>query len=241
MIRRYVSKYLKWFPEKWSWKPGSLEFDNQMEAQQNWNDLYLKTRARKTEDISVPDIVFRAMELDAEQFGKTTAKFTDICGLTWVGEKGTQELVGPPDYEGHLYYFNPDSDYSDEPGYVISEYYSDEEHPPMDVYAKLKEDWIDIANITDINYKYFVENHLFKDSIITIYYSEFESERIYDYDFSYFITALVKFKKFDLLKKLMNSINEHFEALKNSEREEDREYYPNVTSWEYFGLSEKDF
>ena len=80
------------------------------------------------------------------------------------------------------------------------------------MYAKLKEDWIDIANITDINYKYFVENHLFKDSVITIYYSSIESERIYDHDFSYFISALVKFKKFDLLKKLMNSINEHFEA-----------------------------
>ena len=95
--------------------------------------------------------------------------------------------------------------------------------------------------ITDINYKYFVENHLFKDSIITIYYSEFESEDIYEHDFSYFIAALAKFKKFDLLKKLMNSINEHFEALKNSEREEDRKYYPNVTSWEYFGLNEDDY
>ena len=105
-------------------------------------------------------------------------------------------------------------------------------------YPRWCNEYIDIANIDDIEYHYCVENHLFKDSRIEIHYKgepEEKHHRIYDcHNFIEFAFALKKFGKDDLLKKLYSQVDKHFEGLKNSEREEEREYWPGCTAEDFF-------
>ena len=103
-IRKYYDSYVKYFPEKWEWRP----YVGTPEEQTEWNEIYLATRARKSkslyknDDLNPPD--FYSLERDAEQFGLDRYEFTDTFGLKWDGRKGVYKLVGAPDYEGHLYY-----------------------------------------------------------------------------------------------------------------------------------------
>ena len=233
-IRRYYSSYNHYNHNKWSWEP--LPYHRCSEDQGEWNKRFLATRARysidcKNEDLLMPD--YHSLERDAEQFGLKEYTFTDTFGLSWYGKKGVFEKVGLPDYEGHLYYCDECSDYANEDGYVISDEYSMRNPPSEEIYERFGNDWLDIKNIVDIRYYYIVENHLFKDSRIDILYDDKE-ENIFDTDFRTFVKALKKFGKTEVFEKLMKSINEHFDALKNSDREEERAFYPDCTAEEYF-------
>ena len=95
-IRRYYNNYVKYFPEKWEWRP----YVGSIEEQTEWNKIYMATRARrsnsfyKNSDLNPPD--FYSLERDAEQFGLHEYEFTDTFGLKWVGHKGTHKYVGAP-------------------------------------------------------------------------------------------------------------------------------------------------
>lgn len=241
-IRTYFNKYNRYNPNKWIWRPYIYVYSCSFEEQNEWNELYLKFRARRNvRDKTIPD--FTSIEKDAEQFGKREVTFTDIFGLKWTGKKGAEEEVGEPDYEGHLYYWDEDED--DEENASISDYDNYNNPPDPQVYHKFKvghprwrDEYIDIVNIDDIEYHYYVENHLFKDSRIRIHYKGEPEDTwlsIFDcHDFVEFVFALKKFGKDDLLKKLYSQVDKHFEGLKNSEREDEREYWPGCTAEEFF-------
>lgn len=239
-VRMYFNKYTRYNSNKWVWQPYIYAHNCSFEEQREWNDLYLRCRGRRnSKDKVIPD--FTSIEKDADQFDKREVTFTDIFGLKWTGRKGAEEEVGEPDYEGHLYYWDED----DEEDASISDYDNYDNPPDPQVYHKFKvgsprwrDEYIDIANIDDIEYYYYIENHLFKDSRIGIYYKGEPEDTwlsIFDcHDFVEFVFALKKFGKDDLLKKLYSQVDKHFEGLKNSEREDEREYWPGCTAEEFF-------
>ena len=242
-VRMYFNRYNRYNPNKWIWQPYIYAHNCSFEEQREWNDLYLRCRGRRDgKDKVIPD--FTSIEKDADQFGRREVTFTDIFGLKWSGRKGAEEEVGSPDYEGHLYYWDEDDTDCEEEALVSD--YDDYDNPPDPKvfhkfkvgYPRWRNEYIDIANIDNAEYHYFVENHLFKDSRIEIHYEgedELLTHTIYDcHDFAEFIFALQKFGKADLEKKLYSQIDEHFEALKNSEREDEREYWPGCTAEDYF-------
>jgi hypothetical protein len=237
-IRKYYDSYVKYFPEKWEWRP----YVGTPEEQSEWNKIYLATRARKSksfyknDDLSIPD--FYSLERDAEQFELDYYEFTDTFGLKWEGRKGIYKLVGAPDYEGHLYYDSFDGE-----DVEISEYNDNDNPPDPDVYQCFdssyhsRREWIDIKNIVAATYHYVVENHLFKDTYIDIAYGEGQHERIYEDHYRTFINALTKFNKLEILQNIFTAMDEHFEKLKNSDREDERAYWPGMKANEYFQMN----
>ena len=158
MIRTYFNKYSRYNPEKWMWQPYTYAHNCSLEEQREWNDTYLKFRGRRDgEDKVIPD--FYSIERDANQFNMTEVTFTDIFGLKWTGKKGCQEDIGEPDYEGHLYYWDED----DEEIASISDYDNYSNPPDPNIYYKFtvgyprwRDEYIDIANVVDIEYHYYI-------------------------------------------------------------------------------------
>ena len=238
IIREYVDDYIKYYPEKWRW---SLKNPNEQ------NDRYLKTRARRCLDIYgrnndlMPD--FYSIERDAAQFELSHVEWTDFFGLIWEGKKGIHAMVGAPNYEGNLYYYEDKDDY-DEPGYRVAyEYDAYNNQPPIEVYSKIRwsgvNHWIDTAHVCEISYKYIVNNHLFKDTHVELIYEDGEMIRVYD-DYAPLIEGLYKHGKMDLIYKVFNSMNEHFIKLRDSDEEEVRKFYPGKTAEEMFLGDKKD-
>lgn len=230
-IREYVDDYVEYYPEKWSWRlKESLE----------QNNLYMRTRARRSKDCwknadLLPD--FYSIERDAAQFGMEHVEWTDFFGLVWEGKKGVHCNVGAPDYEGSLYYYREEDDYYEEGYRVSDEYDAYNNQPSDDVYTKIAwggtNHWIDTADVCDLQYKYIVENHLFKDTHIDLFYEDGEVITVYD-DYEALIGGLAKQGKNDLIEKIFKTMNEHFIKLRDSDREEERAYYPGKTAEELF-------
>ena len=205
------------------------------------NELYLKTRARRCKRYDgtnydlLPD--FSSIERDAAQFGLNHVEWTDFFGLVWEGKKGVSALAGAPDYKGSLYYYNPDGS-NEEDGYCVSDLYDAyNNQPPEDIYTKVECRgicrYIDTASVVDIRYKYIVDNHLFKDTYIELIYDDGEVIRVWS-DYQELITGLLKCGKEELVKIVLESMNEHFLKLRDSDREEIREFYPGKTAEEMF-------
>ena len=209
------------------------------------NEIYMATRARRSKEMYknndlFPD--FYSIERDAAQFGLSSVKWTDFFGLIWEGKKGVHAYAGAPDYKGSLYYYDPDDEY-DEPGYRISEYYDAYEHqPPSDIYSRITSHginrWIDTKNVLDIRYCYIVENHLFKDTHIDLIYKDGEILTVYS-EYKDLINGLLRHGKKSLIKKVFKTMNEHFAKLRDSDREEEREFYPGKTAEEMFQGDDK--
>lgn len=85
----------------------------------------------------------------------------------------------------------------------------------------------------DIRYSYIVENHLFKDTHIDLIYKDKEKVTVYS-DYDDLIHGLVRQGKKTLVKTVFNSMNEHFNRLRDSEKEEERRFYPGKTAEEMF-------
>lgn len=233
-IREYVDDYIKYYPERWSWK-----LKNSIDQ----HDLYMSTRARRTRDNSnsgnvdlLPD--FYSIERDAAQFELEHVEWTDFFGLTWEGDKGVSVYVGAPNFQGNLYYYYPDGVDADEAGYCISdEYDAYSNQPPLDTYTQVESRdavcWIDTANVVEAEYKYVVDNHLFKYTNIELRYEDGESLIIIA-DYKSVIDGLLRHGKDDLVKGIFKSMNEHFIKLRDSEIEEFREFYPRKTAEEMF-------
>ena len=245
-IREYFNKYNRYNPNKWVWQPYIYAHNCSLEEQREWNDLYLRFRGRRNgKDKIISD--FSSIEKDADQFGRREVTFTDIFGLKWSGRKGAEEEIDEPDYEGHLYYWD-DDDIDCEEEALVSDYDAYDNQPNKDVYFRFKvgyprwrDEWIDIKNIKSIQYFYVVENHLFKDTRLTLTYDNDEKVDLFDsHNYNDVVKAFKKFGRTDLLEELYKSVNEHFDALKNSEREENREYWPGCTAEEYFKKHEDD-
>jgi len=231
-IREYVDDYIKYYPEKWRW---SLK--NSIEQ----SERYMETRARKSKDFYgtnndlLPD--FYSIERDAAQFELSYVEWTDFFGLIWEGKKGIHAMVGAPNYEGNLYYYEEENDY-DEAGYRVSyEYDAYKNQPPEEVFSRVNwggvNHWIDTVNVKDIVYKYVVENHLFKDTHIELFYDDGEMIRVYA-DYQPLVDGLYRQGRMDLLEKVFKSMNEHFIKLRDSDREEERAFYPGKTAEEMF-------
>lgn len=218
-IRRYYSDYIKWFPEEWSWEI----------ADEESRKLYMKYRARRDGD-KIP--FFNSIELDANQFDLTNVEFTDIFGITWAGKKGCHHLAGAPDYECHMYYDDSDTeDDNDDTGPLVSEVVTIDNMP--DGYAKLTRnygiiEYIEMTGVIDIKYHYIVENHLFKDSYVSLSYSNKIPEGNFDWVYAnnndvitvwdiYGIAKALKEYKPDLYEKFLKEVDEHLVKLQNSE------------------------
>lgn len=237
VIREYVDNYIDYFPERWRW-----QLKNSIEQ----SDRYMATRARRSKDIYqnkdlMPD--FYSIERDAARFGLRSIEWTDFFGLIWEGEKGVHAYVGAPDYKGSLYYYDPDDEY-DEPGYRISECYDAYEHqPPQDTYTRITwsgvNRWVDTKNVVDISYSYIVENHLFKDTHIDLIYKDGDKLTVYS-EYTDLINGLLLHGKKTLVKKVFKTMNEHFAKLRNSDREEERKFYPGKTAEEIFLGDDED-
>ena len=234
MIREYFEDYVKYFPDKWSWD---------LKSSPEQHEIYMHTRARRSKGNSyensdlLPD--FYSIERDAGQFGLEHVEWTDFFGLTWIGEKGVLAYAGAPNYEGNLYYRHKDEDDGyDEYGFCVSyDYDAYDNQPPADTYTRIHLrgicHWIDTANVVDISYKYFVENHLFKDTHIDLMYEEGGILTVYS-EYQELIKGLMKHGKEDLVKKVFTSMNEHFIKLRDSDREDERKFYPGKTAEEMF-------
>ncbi|MBE5839286.1 hypothetical protein [Butyrivibrio sp.] len=238
-IREYFDDYIKYYPERWRW---SLKNSDEQ------SERYLQTRARRSagfygqdKDLK-PD--FYSIERDAAQFELRHVEWTDFFGLTWEGQKGILARAGAPNYQGNLYYYDNDESYDDENYCVSYEYDAYDDQPPANLYTKVRWDgihhWIDTANACDIEYKYVVNNHLFKDTHIELRYEDGEELRVYE-DYEPLIEGLLKQGKNDLVEKVFRSMNEHFLRLRDSSREEERAFYPGKTAEEMFlGNSNKE-
>jgi pentatricopeptide repeat protein len=90
-----------------------------------------------------------------------------------------------------------------------------------------------MVNVKDIVYKYVVENHLFKDTHIELFYDDGEMIRVYA-DYQPLVDGLYRQGRMDLLEKVFKSMNEHFIKLRDSDREEERKFYPGKTAEEMF-------
>lgn len=227
-IRRYFQDYAKYFHDEWEW---SLSEDK--ESREN----YMRFRARKGSLYSDKDMTpfFDSIERDANRFRLSRIEFTDFFGIRWVGEKGRFRYVGDADYEQHLYYADPDEG-DDEDAICISTDYTVSDPPKgfAEVERRGVKEFVDVANAIDIRYNYIVENHLFKDSCVVLSYDKqiaeddrygdkCESETTYDI---IGIAKALKDMRPDLYKRLLASVQEHFEALQKSDRAEEREYAP---------------
>ena len=68
-------------------------------------------------------------------------------------------------------------------------------------------------------------------------YDEGWRERIYEEHYKTFINALIKFNKKEILQSIFTTMDEHFEKLKNSDREDERAYWPGMKANEYFQVN----
>lgn len=230
-IREYVDDYVKYYPEKWRWR---LKNDTEL------NDLYMRTRARRSKDYYknndlLPD--FYSIERDAAQFGLRSVEWTDFFGLVWQGEKGIHSYAGAPDYRGSLYYYSCEDEY-DEAGYHVSSEYDAYKHqPPKEIYTRVNQQgvihWIDTVNVVDVRYKYIIENHLFKDTQIDLIYEDGEIQTVYG-EYQDLINGLLFHGKDKLVKKIFETMNEHFIGLRDSKYADEREFYPGKTAEEIF-------
>ena len=235
VIREYVEDCIRYYPNRWSWR-----LNNSIEQ----NKLYMSTRARRCENIYqdndlLPD--FYSIERDADQFGLSSVVWTDFFGLIWEGKKGVHAYAGAPNYRGSLYYYDSDDEY-DEPGYKVSDDYDAYDHqPPNDTFTKITQrgiqHWIDTKNVEDIRYKYVVNNHLFKDTHIELIYADGEKLTVYS-DYKDLLKGLLRHGKKALVSKIFDTMDEHFIKLRDSDREEERNYYPGKTAKEMFLLDE---
>ena len=74
---------------------------------------------------------------------------------------------------------------------------------------------------------------MFKDTYVELIYEDGEIINVYD-DYKELITGLLKCGKDELVKKILKSMNEHFIKLRDSDRDEIREFYPGKTAEEMF-------
>ena len=231
-VREYVDDFDKYFSERWAW---SLK--NSIDQ----HDLYMSTRARRSTNPYqgnvdlLPD--FYSIERDAAQFDLEEVEWQDFFGLVWEGKKGVIARAGAPNFQGNLYYYDPDN-VDDEFGYCVSEIYDAHGNQPQEnIYVKTEHRgitrWIDTANAIDIRYKYIVDNHLFKDTWIEIIYEDGEVINIWG-DYKTVIDTLLHQGKENFVGKILKTMNEHFIKLRDSEREEFREFYPGKTAEEMF-------
>ena len=229
-IREYVDDYVKYYPEKWRW---------QLKNDLDQHELYMNTRARRSKDYYqncdlLPD--FYSIERDADQFELCKVEFTDIFGLVWEGEKGVHAYAGAPNYQGNLYYYDPDEEYDSE--YSVSyEYDAYNKQPPEEIYTKIGHRgvyrWIDTANVVNVRYKYIVNNHLFKDTYIELIYEDEEVNIVFS-DYSELINGFLRQGKRSMVDKILKTMNEHFIKLRDSDREEIQKFYPGKTAEEMF-------
>lgn len=242
-VRLFFGDYVKWFPEEWKWEL----------ADEESRKLYMKFRARRGDMYHGGDKTpfFDSIEKDANQFGRTHVEFTDIFGIRWEGTKGLHRYVGDADYEQHMYYRDSDGDCDgDEDGICVSDEVTADKLPYG--YAKLSHmgvlEFVDVADVVDVDYRYVVENHLFKDSSAVLSYNgplrgdedcgDFKDTlRVWDI---HGIAKGLKNYKPDLYRKFLAKVDEHFKALQNSKREEERVFAPTdgngkfLTASEYF-------
>ena len=223
MIKCYFSNYLKYFSEKWSWEIDPAD-----------NDTYIKFRARKynwktEQNDKLP--YFDSIEKDADQFNMRECVFTDIFGIRWKGKKGCFEYANDPDYEQHLYY-NSEDDGDDE--VCVSEKYTQENPPKFPEWFCLNDKngklWQNIKDVKSAKYEWILENHLFKDSKIVLEYNDGSIDEIYDI-VNFMVQAKTTYPK--IYDKLIIEINKHFDALKNSEKEDIKEQWPKKAAKEY--------
>lgn len=245
-IRRYFNDYYKWFPEKWSWKLKDIEGNSQK---------YMKYRARKCSAYKDNDLYpfFDSIEKDANQFDMKNVEFTDIFGIVWCGKKGIHRSVGDADYDQHLYYIPNEDEYYEEGEVEVSDEWTQNKLPEgFDKNGCY--DYIDIKNIKNLEYHWILENHLFKDSSVTITYDDTElkkDKRSYDYKNNKEIyevysiidlaISLIKFNKTELYDKLCKEVDKHFLALKNSKHNDEIAFWPKMTADEYFKKYMKDY
>ncbi len=247
-IKLYFQDYVKWFPERWEWD--ILDEESRK--------LYMKFRARKSSMYRDNDLVpyFDSIEKDANQFDMDEVVFTDIFGIRWKGKKGVHRYAGDSDYDAHMYYYDPDEE-DDEAAPCVSDEVTADKVPDgyAEIYHNGVKEFIDAEDIVDIEYRYVVENHLFKDSYVVVSYGDPipprgiwdtpKSSNINVWDIHNLAKLLKKFKP-ELYKKFLTQVDEHFKGLQESKRDEEREFAPTgddgkfLTAAEYFDSCEKE-
>ena len=236
MIRHYRSDYLDYFPEEWTWSLKNTKEDRK---------LYRRYRMRHSnpwykDNDKLP--FFDSIEKDANQFGFDRVEFVDIFGIHWEGEKGCHHYVGEPDFEQHLYYWD-----DEEKKMLVSDLYTQSNLPVG--FARIGENtYYDVINIVNLKYHWILENHLFKDSHVTVSYDQNvillddEWDEKYPkgadietiFDITDFAIALMDFNKDALYQKLCEEVDVHLLALRDSPHSDERAFWPGKTADEYF-------
>ena len=164
-VKLYFQDYVKWFPERWEWDI----------ADEESRKLYMEFRARRCTMSEDHDKVpyFDSIEKDANQFDMREVEFTDIFGIRWKGKKGVHRYAGDADYAVHMYYWDPEEE-DDEMSPCVSDEVTADKIPEgyAEIYHNGVKEFIDAEDIVDFEYRYIVENHLFKDSYVVISYGD---------------------------------------------------------------------
>lgn len=217
MIHQYFDYYTTYKNNEWKWQ-----------LSQDSNDIYMEYRARKSKDI-IPD--FTSLEKDAEALNLCRYTWTDCFGCKWEGVKGKSVLIKSIDYsyDGKLFYWSKDEEeyeYEYEKMPIESDY-SLENLPPSEIYSKISNylgnTWVDFKNVISADYSYIVDNHIFKDTHITLKY---EDEEILVFnDYKIVLNSLIKCGHQDIADKILQQMDEHFLKLKNSKNGEIKTMY----------------
>lgn len=227
-VKLYFQDYVKWFPERWEWDI----------ADEESRKLYMEFRARRCTMSEDHDKVpyFDSIEKDANQFDMREVEFTDIFGIRWKGKKGVHRYAGDADYAVHMYYWDPEEEDDEMPPCVSDEVTADKiPEGYAEIYRNGVKEFIDAEDIVDFEYRYIVENHLFKDSYVVISYGDpipprgvwdtDKSDNLNVWDIHGVAKMLEKFKP-ELYKKFLAQVDEHFKELQKSDRDEVREFAP---------------
>ena len=84
-------------------------------------------------------------------------------------------------------------------------------------------------------------HHLFKYTRIEVKFADGEEMSFYEGDcYSQLLSSLKKFGKEEMVKGILAEMNVHFNALHDSERDENRKFWPGKTAEEYFEESLKE-
>lgn len=242
IIRIYMDEFTYYDKTKFHWDIHKDPYNN-----------FRNYRMRKLPDEDImPD--FSLIEKDAIRFNMYDITFTDILGIEWIGKRGVLVYSGAPDYEQHLYYFLDDAnDCSDDifGNYLVSEKYTRDNYPSFkEGYIRMKKhhergySYYYIKDFIGINYEYHICNHLFKYTNIKINFkndNNCEKELLFGNDGKNYLEIL-KYLNYisrrDLINKIYCQMNEHFDKLRKSDKEEEREFAPNKRAEEIFVINE---
>ena len=220
MKHEYVTQFSRYEDSTWAW---DLCQDNEsMEA-------YRRFCMRRDGNDIIPE--FGGIEKFLNSIG-VEENTIEIAGMKWKGSRGNL-VLHKENYDMELFEYDEDVDDFVGSGYVDPDCRSmtnDLERLP-DYFVGVSDcrggkKYIDCKNVVSMNYKYIIENHFMKDSVLEIKYDD-DTVSVWGNGVLDFIRA-AKEHGIDI-GKFKEQLSEHLEKLENNDWNEfDKVWYENT-------------